>query len=180
MSKFPWPFDLGLKKRSPTSDPKTMVRKIKLYIVSMFAFAPLWSAQADLSMPISCLPEATSLQTFETWHSAQPLKRTYELKTQKFDRIKDSGVLVSVFHNLEKKSLELSFFFSQSDILSLPFNVYAVMVTTSKGQVVWNDFTSSCMDPGIGFYPGQEVSLEPIPLDLDEGESYRLMVWGRK
>lgn len=157
-----------------------MVRKIKTYIVSAFAFVPFWSAQAELSLPMSCLPDVTSLQVFETWHPAEPLKKVYPLKTQKLGRISDTGVLVSVFRNVDKGSLELTFSFAEPDSLSLPFNVYAIMVSDSKGEVVWRDLTSSCMDPGIGFFPGQEVSLEPIPLDLDDGESYRLMIWGRK
>lgn len=156
-----------------------MVRNIAFYLPLFLASGLSFRGWAQLSHSISCLPDVTSLQTFETWSIDQPLEKIYELKTQKFDRIKNTQVLVSATHNLDKKSLELVFSFSKPDVMSLPFNIYAIMVSTSRGEVIWRDLTSSCMEPGIGFFPGQKIPLEPIPLELNEGDSYRLMIWGR-
>lgn len=150
------------------------------YIILIGVLGLSQSAFAQGEMPTSCLPEATSLQVIEVWQESDSLKKNYPLKTLSFDQLKDSGVQVSIKYSKIRKSFDMSFFFEDSSTMSLPFNLYAVMISNSRGKVLWKDFTSSCFDPGIGFYPGQTVNLDGLPLELQDKESYRVMIWGKK
>tara|TARA_Y100001935_G_C17299000_1_gene507946 strand:+ start:2017 stop:2472 length:456 start_codon:yes stop_codon:yes gene_type:complete len=150
---------------------------VKVIFVLLMGFLVMSWARADV--PISCLPEATSLQSFEVTR-AEGSEKSYELKTLRFGQLKPSEVDVRISQNFETKSLQFSFAFQQEDIVSLPFNIYAIMISMDSGPVVWKDLTRGCRDPGIGFYPGQRVELEPIPFPASAGESYRVMIWGQK
>lgn len=150
-----------------------MVKGIVIFTLSLFYL------QAHAQTAISCLPEATSLQSYESGGQGDVVK-TYELSTLRLGQLRATGVNVQLKQSRKDQSLELSFSFQQDDIMSLPFNIYAVLVVTEKGETTWRDLTSACTDPGIGFYPGQKVKLDPIPLKIDESESYRVMIWGQK
>jgi len=150
-----------------------MVKVVLLSILGVFSL----SAQAQ--SPISCLPEATSLQAYESGGQGD-MAKTYELMTLRFGQLAASGVNVQLKQSQKDQSLELSFSFQQDDIMSLPFNIYAILVVTEKGETIWRDLTAACTDPGIGFYPGQKVELDPIPLKIGPSESYRVMIWGQK
>lgn len=136
--------------------------------------------RAQQNLPLSCLPEATSLQVFEIWNESASTRKNYPLKTLNFERLKDSGVEVSMKYSKERKAFDLSFTFKDSNSISLPFNLYAIMIANSRGKILWKDFTSSCMDPGIGFYPGQTVNLDDLSMELQDKEPYRVMIWGQK
>ena len=131
-------------------------------------------------LPTSCLPEATSLQTFEIFQGHDLTVKTYPLKTLKLDQLKNAGVTTSINHHKNEHKFNFHFYFDDPDALSLPFNIYAIMIVNSRGGSVFKDFTQSCFDPGIGFYPGQKVVIDDLKLELHQGEAYRVMIWGRK
>ncbi len=65
--------------------------------------------------------------------------------------------------------------------LSLPANIYAVLVVFNGAPLAWWDFTEECMDPGISFFPGQEFDLPQIKNLPVEGSPRQLqvIVWAR-
>lgn len=145
-------------------------------ILGALLFGAPTSAQPAHAM--SCLPETLSLQTLV---QVDPLKNSFSfsLKSEKFGQIKNSDAQVRVKQDLSAGRLDFEFSFQNEDGVSLPFNVFALLIVTSDGEKVFLDFTSHCTDPGIGFYPGQKVKLDPVFLKLREEETYHLMVWGR-
>ncbi len=158
-----------------------MVRRLRssfciLSVLVVFFFASI--VFAELAVPMSCLPETLSLQAFESI-SASGNSRSFPLKSEKFGQIKDSGAQVRIDQDIQSGRLDVEFSFQAEDGISLPFNVYALLIVTSDGEKEFRDFTSHCTDPGIGFYPGQKVKLDPIFLKLREEQTYHLMIWGR-
>jgi|GEM_PF-1673281 hypothetical protein len=156
-----------------------MVRKIAFLFFLAGALVLSEGVPATEAVPMSCLPAATSLQAFDANAAKPSEKKIYPLTSLKWDQVRETPVQAEVFYNQEKGGLEISIFFKDPEAMSLPYNLYAVLVTTESGRVIWRDFTDACKEPGLSFFPGRRLQLEPFVLKLQPQESYRVMIWGR-
>jgi len=74
--------------------------------------------------------------------------------------------------------MELTFRF-KFDGVSLPYNIYAVLVVSSDKVLAWYDLTKECRGPEASIFPGQSYSI-PRLKDLDSSISdLHIIVWGR-
>lgn len=65
------------------------------------------------------------------------------------------------------------------DGVSLPYNLYAVLILRNGQTEQWLDFTNGCKGPGLGFFPGREIRLPTVKSIGESPEQLQIMVWGR-
>lgn len=65
------------------------------------------------------------------------------------------------------------------DGVSLPYNLYAVMIVREGEPVGWWDYTRACKGPGLSFFPGREIQLPKVNLVGGGAERLQIMVWGK-
>ncbi len=63
--------------------------------------------------------------------------------------------------------------------VSLPYNLYAVLIVQNGSVVGWWDYTHGCQGPGISFFPGREIALPTVKLVGAEADQLQIMVWGK-
>jgi hypothetical protein len=121
----------------------------------------------------SCLPSFTALQTFETAH---------EFKHGLSSRNSQGDFLTHVIFEGTRTENELRLrvgFDPAWEGVSLPYNLYAVMVIANGESVAWLDFTNGCQGPGISFFPGRTLDLPVVKLLGVSGQKLQIMVWGK-
>ena len=136
----------------------------------------LWAGVAH-GQP-SCLPDFTALQTIEvlksTDHSfAYPLASkgpAGEFTT----RVRAEGRMI------DGKALSLRFLFDPTfDGVSLPYNLFAVMVLVDGVAIGYHDFTNACTSPGLSFFPGRIIEMPVVKFPHAGAERLQVMVWGK-
>jgi hypothetical protein len=63
--------------------------------------------------------------------------------------------------------------------VSLPYNIYAVLVVSGGEVLAWRDLTKACTDPGASIFPGQSFALPPIKTSNMGKSDWHIIVWGR-
>jgi hypothetical protein len=160
----------GLKSLVKVPDSWTMSLLRCLTLSTLVLLCGL--AHADRS----CLPDYTAMQEF--YSSGAPMPAVKRLRAQNVSGSFETKVEAVI--DWRDGELLLSFRFDPAfDGVSLPYNLYAVMVLRDGEVVSWNDFTSQCRGPGLGFYPGREIRLDSIKLPGRPTQSLQIMVWGR-
>lgn len=126
----------------------------------------------------SCLPEFTSLQVVDTSVSTHSFE--YVLSSINSSGPFASKVRLSGTYDAEAQALRLNAHFDKKfDGVSLPYNLYSVLILQNGNVVGWYDFTSGCEGPGVGFYPGQDFNLPTTKLQKSSTNKLQIMVWGR-
>ena len=127
----------------------------------------------------SCLPAFTAGQLLEKFSSDSVREVVQPLTTMRGESLITTRVQLVARNTAE--ALHLSFRFDPTfDGVSLPFNLFAVLITRDGKVLEWWDFTKSCQAPGLGFFPGRVVELPPVPLaDVPSAGPVQIVVWGR-
>ena len=135
------------------------------------------AAHADGS---SCVPEFTSLQTLQMVDFSSGGSGVFPLKSENATGVFVSKARMSYTFAPSTHELRLRFHFDESfEGVSLPFNLYSVLVLHNGAVAGWYDFTHACKGIGPGFYPGQSFSPPPMKLEGEGMQSLQFMVWGR-
>ncbi|MGZ3722396.1 MAG: hypothetical protein ACXVA9_05670 [Bdellovibrionales bacterium] len=135
------------------------------------------TAFADRS---SCLPEFNSLQTQQVLDLGSAAQDTLELKSENSQGIFVSKARMSYTLDPASKQLQLRFHFDDKfDGVSLPHNLYSVLIVQNGSVVGWLDFTSQCQGPGVGFFPGQSFRPPALKLSGEGKQNFQFVVWGR-
>jgi hypothetical protein len=74
-------------------------------------------------------------------------------------------------------TLALTFRFKLNGV-SLPYNIYAVLVVSGGDVLAWRDLTKACTDPGASIFPGQSFALPPIKTSNMGKSDWHIIVWG--
>lgn len=140
-------------------------------------FLSTWGWTQEAVEPKSCLPKSTALQGMEWVTPHHPKDFLYSLRST---RGEGDSFLTKV--QLQGKVTEgevnmLLRFDPKFDGVSLPYNVYAVLVIVNEETVAWWDFTQGCRAPGLSFFPGSEIGLPKIKLQ-EPARRLQIMVWG--
>ena len=61
--------------------------------------------------------------------------------------------------------------------VSLPYNLFAVLVIADGHVVAWQDYTQGCVGTGVGIFPGQKFLLKPVNLPANK-QKLQITVWG--
>ncbi len=137
----------------------------------------LLSSQSLHAADRSCLPDHTSAQIL--W---QPTSlHSDELVRNLSSRHGPEAFLtnVQVWAEINQGQLTVTFRFDPAfDGVSLPYNLYSVLITNQNEVLGWWDFTYSCQGPGLSFFPGQEISLRPVKI-TGELPRLQIFVWGK-
>lgn len=117
----------------------------------------------------SCLPEQTAAQLIWTLETSNADSLLYQLTDQ-----------VQLVGERSGDSVHFKIRFNPDfQGVSLPYNLYAVMVVKEGEPMAWWDFTRSCLAPGVSFFPGREVQLPKVNLVGGRAERLQIMVWGK-
>ncbi len=144
-----------------------------------------WSSGA--AGQTSCVPEYTALNVIE---KVAPLEGTvfvHSLRSKNgagdmfTTRVQVEGrVSAGEASAGEVPSLEMSVRFDPAfGGVSLPYNLYTILVIGDGRVLNWLDFTDSCRSPGISFFPGREVHIPSVKLIGVDPQTLQIMVWGR-
>jgi hypothetical protein len=125
----------------------------------------------------SCLPDFNSLQLLETTTPGASQEFIKPLKSMNMNGLFQTKVqaVIRIAQDLEM----LIRFDPEFDGVSLPYNLYAVLVVADGAVLSYMDFTRECAGPGIGFFPGGEIRLPRIKLIGADPQKLQIMVWGR-
>jgi hypothetical protein len=129
----------------------------------------------------SCLPSYTALQLETRVQGDQAESLAYYLQAKRGDEVFQSKVILAGETDASHpRSLPLEIEFDPKfQGVSLPYNLYAVLIVLDGEIVEWLDFTSSCVGPGVSIFPGQKISLPEVKLIGDKPQKLQIMVWGR-
>ena len=134
------------------------------------------SAGADA---ISCLPEYTSLRATADFADG-PSQQTFKLKSDNLNGLFESKARMTASYDAELERLNLKFHWDENfSGVSLPYNLYSVLILQGSTVVGLLDFTDDCRGLGVGFYPGQSFSARPIKIQGLPGKQFKFIVWGR-
>lgn len=124
----------------------------------------------------SCLPESTAAQTFWRVGAGEPLR--VPLSTRRGEETILTRVYLEGDRDGETIRMKVRF---DPDFqgVSLPYNLYAVLVIRNGAPFAWWDFTSGCEGSGLSFFPGQEILLPKVKTVGDKADRLQIMVWGR-
>lgn len=116
----------------------------------------------------SCLPDRTAAQILwsvpaTTTEIIQPLSSKVQLVSRA-----DSGEVVF------RVRFDPAF-----DGVSLPYNLYSVLIVRNGSVVAWWDYTNGCQGPGLSFFPGREILLPKVKLIGGGADQLQIMVWGK-
>jgi hypothetical protein len=154
-------------RRKPAILSMTKVAPI-LLSAYLLATAPVFARAND-----SCLPEFTSLDGFQ---EASASSFSLPLKSHNV-----SGPFVThatLEGQWDGSALSLTFQF-KVDGVSLPYNIFAVMIVSDKDVLAWHDLTNSCTGPGKGIFPGQSYALPAVKTSTAPRAGWHIIVWGR-
>jgi hypothetical protein len=151
----------------------------------LFLFTTLlWSSSllAQAPSPASCLPDWTSLQSIQDIDVKQSSRLKSFLSSQNASGKFQTKVIFESDYSALSGQLTLTLQFDPDFTgVSLPYNLYSVLVVAGGQVLAWEDFTEQCNGPGNGFYPGRLVTLPTIKINQPVGEKEKLqiLVWGR-
>lgn len=146
----------------------------------LLASIGLWSG--TLMARLSCLPDFNSLQILQVIDLAQAQTQTitYPLKSMNAHGLFETRAQLEMMVQAENWILDFKVLFDPKfGGVSLPYNVYALLVIQGGQVISWQDFTGGCRGPGIGFFPGQVVQLPKVKLIKSNSNVIQVMLWGR-
>ena len=124
----------------------------------------------------SCLPAYTAAQVMWTFSESSPSHSQKLLSGR-------GGELIKTRVQLEGQRVNgdvvLKILFDPTVELSVPYNLYAVMVLRNGAVEGWWDFTGGCNGPGLSFFPGREIRLPSVKMIGEKPEQLQIMVWGK-
>lgn len=128
----------------------------------------------------SCLGEVMALQTLETIDPKSPKGFRHALKSERSGRRFETKVFLSgVVEARELSTLKIRIGFDEKfGGVSLPYNLAAVMLVREGEVIGWWDYTNSCAEPPLSFFPGREIEIAPVKLIGDRPQKLQIMVWG--
>ncbi len=140
-----------------------MLRTMVVFIL----FFPLkvWSDSGQRS----CLPERTEAQLMWTVNAAETGSLLHSL-TNRVQLVGEQAGAVAQFRVRFDPAFQG---------VSLPYNLYAVLILRDGEPVAWWDYTRGCAGPGLSFFPGREIHLPKVNLVGGGAERLQIMVWGK-
>lgn len=128
-----------------------------------------WLAHGQMS----CLPDFTALQAVETESEFKHLLVSRNSQGDFRTRVILEG-------RQEDGALKMRIGFDPAwGGVSLPYNLFAIMVIAEGKPVGWLDFTGTCQGPGISFFPGRTIDLPEVKLLGGSKQKLQIMVWGK-
>jgi len=145
------------------------------WILVLLVWMSVWGNWANAQS--SCLPDFLALQTQVPGRVDQTFAR--DLQT----RVNGELIPIAVEFRGEMRSdgqmhSHLQFTLND-DHVSLPFNLYAVLVASHGRVLAWWDFTLGCEQPGVSFFPGRVFTLPTLKNVDGSVETLQVMIWGR-
>lgn len=141
----------------------------------LFGFPP----QANAQSFVSCLPAWTALQSFELIDATKDYDFTRSLEGENAQGRYTTKVVVDGHYDAKTKQLSLAAHFENGfSGVSLPFNLFSVLLIEGGQVNQWQDFSKECNGPGVGFYPGQTFQLPVFKLKSTGKATLQLMIWG--
>ncbi len=152
-----------------------MSRKTFVVLILMF-LAPLSAAGQT-----SCLPNYTALNAIHDFASHESGAFVHNLIAENGNGLFVSRVqIVGTLTGGDISSLDLIARFDPSfDGVSLPYNLYSILVISNGKVQSYVDFTDACRSPGVSFFPGREFRIPSIKLIGADPQKLQIMVWGR-
>ena len=148
--------------------------------LSLLLSVGLVFSNATLARPTACLPIDTALDVVEIV-DPQSFSQPFTHYLDSVHGADSFTTRVQLRGDMRADELSLSVRFDpEFDGVSLPYNLYALQILGDQGEeLAWQDFTSKCTGPGIGFFPGREVELGAIKLIGVDPQRLQIKVWGK-
>jgi hypothetical protein len=133
-------------------------------------------AHFDILSAETCLPGFSSLDVIEVVETGSSHSFSHQLKAAN-----RSGIFLSratLNGEFEGQELKLSFHFD-FDGVSLPYNIFALLVASETEVLAWHDFTRGCYSPPPSIFPGQSYNKTPAIRINNPGKfNLHIIVWG--
>ncbi len=140
----------------------------------------VWSQVARAQTVPSCLPAILSAQITVLVDTEQVQRFTFPLESENASGRFQTKAVMDANYDANTHLLTFTTHFDDSfKGVSLPFNLFSVLVIEAGEVVQWQDLTGQCKGPGLGFFPGAHIQLPGVKLNGRGPESLQIMVWGR-
>lgn len=148
---------------------------------SSWIFLLLLSSHGPVFGQTSCLPAHVALQAFELIDPGQPTAFKYHLKDLRAGTVAETRVYLQGEPDTDDPHLiRLSVAFDRDfEGVSLPYNLYSLLIVRDGEVVGWWDFTRACRGSGLSFFPGREIELPVLKLIGEKPQKLQIMVWGK-
>lgn len=124
----------------------------------------------------SCLPQDLALQTFESGGPGTTFHRPLSSQNSQ-GRFLTKVILDG---KVDEQGLKLSFQFDPAwEGVSLPYNLYAILVIADGLPVAWYDYTRECQSPPLSFFPGRLIEVPTVKHLGAYPQKLQIMVWGK-
>lgn len=135
-------------------------------IVLLILFCPI-KVLADTSLK-SCLSDKAAAQIlWRSMENSTGFVHPLQGKVQLVARKNQSTTQLSVRFDPEFTGV------------SLPYNLYAVLVIHNGAVAAWWDYTQGCKGPGLSFFSGREIDMPPLKMVGGASDQLQIMVWGK-
>lgn len=150
--------------------------KIWIALFSLWSFGAL--AAED------CLSPTPSVERLQVWNLQKPNYAAFFLPSSNISGPYPTGAAI---HLLWNQNLEVAFDFNlPPGQVSLPYTVYQLRLEIGEGdtkEVITQDYTNGCTEPGFSFFPGAVVRIPAIAFSntnpsTSMGTPLRIQVWG--
>jgi hypothetical protein len=121
----------------------------------------------------SCLPDFTSLDVFQ-----DSTVQSFSLPLKSRNVNGPFVTHATLDGKWDGTALALTFQF-KFDGVSIPYNIYAVLVVSGGEVLAWRDLTKACTDPGASIFPGRSFALPPIQTSNIGKSDWHIIVWGQ-
>jgi hypothetical protein len=139
----------------------------------------LLSSTTVFAQSNSCLPPWNALQSVESFDVTHDYDFSHVLDTENASGRTPTKVVIDGHYSAQTHQLSMNTHFDDKfNGVSLPYDLYAVLVIESGEVVSWQDFTKGCVGPGVGFYPGQNFQIPYAKLKATGKDVIQIMVWG--
>lgn len=118
------------------------------------------------------------MQSMQVRSLDKPFNFSYQLKSLEGKDVFQTPMRLDGSYDETTKQLNMKLKFD-SDGVSLPYDLYAVMVFQDDSLVAYWDFTEGCKGPGLGFFPQQTFKFPAVKLHGTGTHPLRVLVWGR-
>lgn len=143
----------------------------------LFMGLAFWAG--PLAAQHSCLPDFNALQVREVFDLNLAHNFSYPFQSVNARGNFTTHVQLRGKYGTDHKLQLEALFDPNFQGVSLPYNLYAMLLVQNGSVVGWFDFTDGCQGPGIGFFPGQVIHLPRVQLSGGGKAAVQIMIWGR-
>lgn len=158
---------------------------MRFWVLFIVAFGAFPARGAEF-----CEDENLVVDLETRWDFAAPLLLELPLPTHRGGQLYPTKATLRLTHDQKPDLLGVFEFPRRPSEVGLPYNLYRLQIQVGRDdepdrQLIDQDYTQGCTGAGVSLWPGNQLSLNPIPLTRHSDgsprgdEAVHLRFWGK-